>query len=168
LKTKHFINGIKWIGLVALMLIFISWWGNKTISTSAPELSINETDTNGQPLSADSLKGKWVILNVWATWCPPCRLEMPGLERIHNPADVVVIGISTDNPEDLYEFFKTNTVEFPVILPSSGFMAWLNQIHPIEKLPTSFVFNRQGKLVKIQEGFYGDWQIRWDKFWYDD
>ncbi|MBN8706696.1 MAG: TlpA family protein disulfide reductase [Bacteroidetes bacterium] len=168
MKNKVVISVLKWVGLIVLLLSFISWWGHTRNSDSGSVLIYNETDIAGNLISSDSLKGKWVIINIWATWCPPCRLEIPGLERVHDPSDVVVLGVTTDEVNDLTEFMKTHTIDYPVILPSAGLMARLNQFHQIEKLPTTFIFDRNGRLVKIQEGFYGEWQIRWDKFWYDN
>lgn len=168
MKKKMLIAVLKWVSLVTLLLIFISWWGHTGSKESAAEFKFSETDIAGNLISSDSLTGKWIIINIWATWCPPCRLEIPGLERVYNPADVMVLGVSTDEAGDLTEFMKTHTIGYPVIMPSAGLMASLNQLHPIEKLPTTFIFDRTGRLVKIQEGFYGEWQIRWDKFWYDN
>lgn len=157
-----------WILTIGGMLLFISWWGHSPAPENPQQITFSEKDIRGNRISSESLKGKLVILNVWATWCPPCRLEMPGLARIHDGKKVVVIGISNDDPDDLKTWLESNNPDYPVILPTASLMARLNTIHPIEKLPTSFLINETGQIVKIQEGYYGDWQLWWDYWWYSD
>jgi len=113
---------------------------------------------NGKQLNShDQFAGKVVILNVWATWCPPCRKEMPDLIRLSRllPANkFAVIGLSVDNNgEDVRAFIKEHHIPFPIFWDKGG-----NQVAApvlgVFKYPETFVINRRGIYVdKIVGGF---------------
>lgn len=91
---------------------------------------------------------KWVVLNYWATWCPPCREEIPALNRFYrqHSKEVVVIGVSYDplNPPALEAAIKEMGIQFPVLSSDPGRLLKLPQLSVV---PTSFIFDPQGKRV---------------------
>lgn len=167
---KLSISILKNIGSVlltlTLVMIIVAWWGNQTPEKPiiAPQF-ISSSIQNNDLINLSEYKGKIVILNFWATWCPPCRLEIPSFERIaEEKSDVVFIGVSLDEESDLKEWFKDHSIIYPVLLPSQEMVMNYRTINSIDKIPTTFVIDKEGNIAKIQEGFYSEFQLRWDIF----
>lgn len=105
------------------------------------------TDLNGKNWTLKDLKGKVVLLNFWATWCPPCRKEMPDLEtlsRRFGPQGLVVLGIDDENPEEVKPFIAQQGITYPVLLDPGR---RVNTLFEIEGIPKTFVYDREGKIV---------------------
>lgn len=103
----------------------------------------------GNALEDPSLRGKMLILNVWATWCPPCRREMPGLERLSkslDPERFVVLGLSTDQDERLAaEFLMQNGITFFNFFDQN---ARLSKEWNLKVYPETFLIAPDGKLIR--------------------
>ncbi len=105
------------------------------------------TDLQGKSWTLKDLKGKVVLVNFWATWCPPCRKEMPDLERLYKKfagQGLVVLAISDEESAKVVPFIAQARYSYPVLLDpgrkvSSEFV--------VEGIPKSFVYDREGKLV---------------------
>jgi thiol-disulfide isomerase/thioredoxin len=110
-------------------------------------------DTSGKAHKLSQYKGKWVLVNFWATWCPPCLEEIPDLVALHENKknNLVVLGIALDyrNAQQVKDFADGLLVSYPIIL---GDRKTAGQIGPVSGLPTTFLYNPQGKLVAHQLG----------------
>ncbi len=112
--------------------------------------TVSYIDTVGQAFTPESLKGKVVVINFWATWCGPCKKEIPDLSKLYlkyREKGVVMLGVlSNDNPSDgdLLNFQSDYDMQFPVVRQTSDIMLSFN--YP-QALPTTFVFDRQGRRV---------------------
>jgi peroxiredoxin len=105
------------------------------------------TALNGKTYNLDALRGKVVLLNFWATWCPPCRREMPDMEKLYqrfSSKGLVVLAVSDEKRETVEDFLKKQNYTFPVLLDPGR---KVNTAFGIEGIPNSFLFDRQGKLV---------------------
>jgi thiol-disulfide isomerase/thioredoxin len=104
-----------------------------------------------------SLQGKMLVLNVWATWCPPCRREMPGLESLSktlDPKRFAVIGLSTDkDPLLATEFIEQNGISFANFLDQNGKMS---RRLGLQVYPETFVIAADGTLLRRMTGLH-DW-----------
>ena len=111
------------------------------------------TDTSGKTHSLSDYKGKWLLVNYWATWCPPCLEEIPDLIDLHENKknNLAVIGVAMDyrNPKQVTDFADSMFISYPVVL---GNAQVVNQIGPVQGLPTTYLYNPEGKMVAQQVG----------------
>lgn len=111
------------------------------------ESGFSLTALDGKTYNLDALRGKVVLLNFWATWCPPCRREMPDMEKLSQrfgSKGLVVLAVSDEKRETVEEFLSKEHYTFPVLLDPDR---KVNTAFGIEGIPNSFLFDRQGKLV---------------------
>ncbi|HXJ93470.1 MAG TPA: TlpA disulfide reductase family protein [Terriglobia bacterium] len=105
------------------------------------------TDLEGKPWTLSALHGKVVLVNFWATWCPPCRKEMPDLEAVYNQfkdRGLVTLAISEEDAAKVKPFIAQRSFTYPILLDPGG---TVNRLFVIEGIPKSFVYDRSGKLV---------------------
>lgn len=111
------------------------------------------TDTSGKKHTLSGYKGKWVLVNYWATWCPPCLDEIPDLIALHDDKknNLVVIGIAVDyrSAKQVTDFADGLLVSYPIVL---GTPKVISQIAPVQGLPTTYLYNPSGKMVGQQVG----------------
>lgn len=106
------------------------------------------TDLDGTEHRLSSYRGRVVIVNFWATWCPPCREEMPSMQRaweLLEPEGIIMLAINIGEDEDtIFQFTANFPVEFPLLLDqdSATIQSW-----PVRGLPTTYVVDPQGRLV---------------------
>jgi len=104
-------------------------------------------DLHNKPVTLSQLRGKIVLVNFWATWCPPCRAEMPDLDAIYThfqSQGLVILSISDEDMSKVGPFIAQSGYHPPVLLDPDGKVH--KQFH-VDGIPKSFVFNRDGKLV---------------------
>src|SRR6202140_2269308 len=109
-----------------------------------PEFALK--DLSGKTWTFSQLRGKVVLVNFWATWCPPCRKEMPDLEALYGrfgSKGLVVLGISDEEAAKVEPFIRERKVSFPVLLDPGR---KVNEMFVVEGIPKSFVYDREGKL----------------------
>ncbi len=106
------------------------------------------TDLQGKTWTLKDLKGKVVLVNFWATWCPPCRKEMPDLEALYNrfqDQGFVILAVSEDEETaKVAPFIAEQKITYPILLDPGN---KVNNLFQVEGIPKSFVYDREGKLV---------------------
>lgn len=109
----------------------------------------------GERFDVAQLRGEVVLLNVWATWCGPCRYEIPTLKALHDKyraQKFQVVGVSVDEKdfqEDVKKYVQGEKVQYPIVLDPEG---KIGSLFHISVLPTSMLLDREGKIVWIQTG----------------
>jgi len=123
------------------------------LAASWAQADFKMTDTTGKSHSLSGYKGKWVLVNYWATWCPPCLEEIPDLIALHENQknNLVVLGVALDyrSAKQVTDFADGLLVTYPIVLGSPKIT---NQIGPVQGLPTTYLFNPDGKMVAQQVG----------------
>jgi len=104
-------------------------------------------DLSGKPWHLRDLKGKVILVNFWATWCPPCRKEMPDLQALYDKykdQGFLVLSISDEEAAKVSPFIAERKISYPVLLDPGR---KVNDAFVVEGIPKSFVYDREGKLV---------------------
>lgn len=117
-----------------------------TEALQAPDFVLNDLDGNQHRLS--DYRGRVIIVNFWATWCPPCRAEMPSMQRAWEQLEkegILMLGIDVGEDEDtIFQFTASYPVEFPLLMDSDSSV--INQ-WPVRGVPTTFVVDPKGRIV---------------------
>ncbi|MCC6917533.1 MAG: TlpA family protein disulfide reductase [Nitrosomonas sp.] len=103
-------------------------------------------DSTGKTHTLSGYKGKWVLINFWATWCPPCLREIPDLSELSRERnDIVIIGIAMeyDDARDVLKFVDKMTIPYPVVLGDRASVAQLGD--EISLLPSTYLYDPQGR-----------------------
>jgi len=125
-----------------------------SLGVVADDVDFILTDLDGKQRSLSEFRGKWVVVNYWATWCPPCLDEIPDLVEFHEKHkdhDAVVLGVNYEevNREYLQEFVESHFMTYPV-LPMEPVP--VTPLGPVMGLPTTYIISPQGERVDRQEG----------------
>lgn len=114
-------------------------------------------DLNGNHASLGDFDGEVILINFWATWCPPCRAEMPSLEKLYADygSKVKFLMVSNEDPEPLEEYMGSKEYSFPVMLTLSAPPVPLKT----RSIPTTFIVNKKGKIVFNKQGAF-DWNSK--------
>lgn len=105
----------------------------------------------GKEVTLGEYKGKKVMLNFWATWCPPCKKEMPDMEKFYKDhgQKIEILAVNLDPQNDVQAFVKENRITFPVLLDQNG---ETQQTYSIISVPTTFIIDEEGLIVKKHIG----------------
>ena len=122
------------------------------LSGPAPDVTLKSTD--GKNIRLADLKGNVVMVNFWASWCGPCRQEMPLLEKMYNDykdAGFVLLGVNVDaEAEDRDKFLKETTVTFPILDDSDN---TATEEFGVEAMPSSYFVDKDGNLAYLHKGY---------------
>ena len=119
----------------------------------APDFTLR-TPT-GEAVTLSELRGQAVLLNLWATWCPPCRAEMPAIQKLYaeyrdQGFSVLAVNMTyQDDPFAVVPFVQENGLTFPLLLDETGEVA---QLYELRSLPSSFFIDREGVIQEVVIG----------------
>ena len=105
------------------------------------------TDLNGKTWTLADLHGQIVLVNFWATWCPPCRKEMPDMQALYQEfkdRGLVILAISDEDPAKVEPFIAANKFSYPILLDPGR---KVNDLFQVEGIPKSFLYDRAGRLA---------------------
>ena len=150
-----------------LALLFNTGTGTATVSLRNPSgrkpmPNLTFSDLNGRPWSLGNQRGKVVLVNIWASWCPPCRQETPGLVAIakkYRDEPFEIIGASMDDStEPVRRFIDQFHIPYTVVMPPED--SPINGA--VEALPTSFLVDREGRVAQVYTGAISERALRTD------
>jgi len=123
------------------------------LKEAPPLADFSMTDLNGKQISSKDLRGKVVLVNFWATWCPPCRAEIPDLIKLQDKYrdKLVIIGVSEDEGtvDEVKAFVAQQRMNYPVAMTTPELA---NVFRGVSALPTTFVIDREGRLAQRHVG----------------
>lgn len=137
-----------------LFVLQISFTSSLAVSGEKVATNFVLKDTAGIKHQLSDYKGKWVLVNYWATWCPPCLEEVPDLVNLydhHRKKDLMVLGVVFDykNTKEVMDYVDDMLMSYPIVLGNDEVAA---QIGSADVLPTTYIYNPKGELVKIKRG----------------
>lgn len=114
--------------------------------------SLNLQDVNGNMVALEQFRGKKVFVNLWASWCPPCKREMPSIQKLYQSVDsskAAFVLLSLDEQFDkAKDYISSANLQLPVYYPAGNLPALFN----VESIPTTFIFDEKGALIKRVDG----------------
>lgn len=125
-----------------------------TLRAGAPAPAFQLGSSGGKPVSLDSLKGKIVLVNFWASWCGPCRKEMPVLEQLnrqyHNKG-VALLGVNVEpDSSAATDWLKATPVSFPILFDVDS---KVSKLYQVEGMPNTVILDRKGNVRYIHRGY---------------
>ena len=147
------------LGIVALLAVLLAaathFLGDElfpvSVGSQAPPFTASTLDATPRTKTLADYKGKVVLLNVWATWCPPCREEMPSIERVHQAfagQGLAVVAVSVDDPgkeNEIRDFVREYGLTFEILHDAA---AGIKKNYQITGFPETFVIARDGSIRK--------------------
>jgi peroxiredoxin len=164
-KGLRYVEYAVWIGLLAFVAVRL--WPQVAAAVGAgrpgdpaPDLVVESLE--GEPISLSELRGQVVLVNFWATWCPPCRVEMPGFQSVYEDyreEGFIILGLSTDagSGRAVREFLDEREIDYPVAQVGE---AEKRAFGGVPLLPTSILVDRDGLIRYRVEGFFAPPALR--------
>ena len=169
LSRKQWLNIVLIIGIILILFTPVGFYArvfvSRLLSTSAAVLKTELqlpvenydwqlVDTMGNSLNFEEVKGKVVLVNFWATWCPPCVAEMPSLQSLYNDYNdkVVFMFVAQDKAEKVSAFMKKKGYDLPVYYSRTEAPSLLTA----KSIPTTYILNKESRIVVAKIGV-ADW-----------
>jgi peroxiredoxin len=137
---------------IALLLLCLAWSVAAEDIQQAPDFTL--TDANGQSVTLSDLRGQVVMINFWASWCGPCREEMPLLEQIHQRYEALgftLLGVNVEeDPTNGQAFLQERPVSFPVLYDSKNS---ISKLYEVIAMPSTVLIDRQGNIRYLHHGY---------------
>jgi peroxiredoxin len=162
---KRALDGALWVAVIGVLV----WRFGPQVGaalgiggTDEPAPPFAVTTLDGDTLTLDALRGNVILVNFWATWCPPCRLEMPGFQDVwqdYRDDGLVIVGLSVDRGvrDPVIRWVREREITYPIAFaPGSVVRAYGGA----NVLPTSILIDRNGRIVHRVEGFYAEPALR--------
>lgn len=159
-RTQRIILYILVLIAGAAWIVLSSETGEATMSVAAPQAGFPAPDFTlrtaaGKTYTLSELKGQAVLVNVWATWCPPCEAEMPAIEKMYKEykdQGFIVLAINStfqDDPNKIAPFVEDHELTFPILLDETS---EVSRAYQVRSLPSSYFINRQGIITEVVIG----------------
>lgn len=143
---------MRFLVLLSVFLVSQLSFAAKTVDGPAPDFTLKSTD--GSNLRLSEQKGQVVLINFWASWCGPCRQEMPLLDEIqqkYSKLGFTVLGVNVDkDPAKADKILKDIPVSFPVLYDSEGMVS---KLFDVNAMPTTVIVDRDGSMRFLHLGF---------------
>jgi thiol-disulfide isomerase/thioredoxin len=158
MTSSSFINAFKTTAKMALISMSLAGLTLvPSVHAAPPEDDIKFIDMDGKTTLLSDYKGKWVIVNLWATWCPPCLVEIPDLvlfHEAHKDKDAIVIGVNYEANElsKVKAFAESQLINFPVVRFEGTVDGRTTPFGKLQGLPTTYMVAPDGTVVAARTG----------------
>ena len=157
------------ISVLALLAgVFTSHWISRTGLASDPSIKAFFANSwqspDGKPVNSENWRGKVLVVNFWASWCPPCVEEMPALDRIQQEfaaKNVLIVGIGIDSPSNIREFLEKTPISYPIVIGGLEGSNLAKQMGNTQgALPYTVIINPSGKSVFTKLGKISEEELK--------
>ena len=143
----------------------VAWSGiAESVSISGPAPNFTLKSLSGENIKLSELTGNVVLINFWASWCGPCRQEMPFLNAIHNKYKALgftVLGVNVEEEvANARSFIAERPVDFPILFDSNN---KVSELYKVIAMPTTVVIDRDGKLRFLHQGYQSGDEVEYRK-----
>ena len=132
------------------------------IDSAAPDFTLKSL--NGKNIRLNELKGEVILLNFWASWCGPCRQEMPELDKLHKKYQRLgfkVLGVNVEkDPTAANKLLKKNPVIFPILYDTEN---KVSKLYAVKGMPTTVIIDRDGKMRFLHEAYKPGYEKTYEK-----
>ncbi len=127
--------------------------GGAAVTENSPSLDFSLTTIGNEPVRLSDYRGKVVFLNFWATWCPPCKMELPSMEKLYErmkgrPFVILAVNVDESDPANVGRFVRDMHLTFPVLLDDGS----VSKAYRVNGIPTSFIIRKDGTIDAIVNG----------------
>ncbi len=145
-----FVAGVGSIVLLQTKDSSIKLSGKPQIEKGVPAPNFSFPDLDSKMISLAEYKGKVVLLNIWATWCPPCVQEMPSMEKLHQELknenfEIIAVSVDELGAKAVIPFMKKHKLSFPTLIDTKGV---INGLYQTTGVPESFIIDKEGIIVE--------------------
>jgi peroxiredoxin len=152
LKRKHQITWMKHLLLVMSVMLFVTHAGAAVKTGPAPDFTLKSRD--GSNIKLSELRGQVVMINFWASWCGPCRQEMPLLDQLYQryqPMGFTLLGVNVEEDSTAADkVLKQIPVSFPVLFDSENSVS---ESYQVRAMPSTFLIDRNGNVRYLHKGY---------------
>lgn len=158
MKSKYlrFVSLTIFLFLLFTTIFFTATQNEIVFSQTAPEEgkkapNFTLQDLSGEDVSLEDFQGQKVFLNFWATWCPPCKAEMPDIQKLHkNNEEVKILAVNVqENKDKVFNYLMENNFSFTTLLDINGQVA---SQYLVRGIPSTFVIDEEGTIIKKHVG----------------
>lgn len=141
----------------AMMLSPLSQAAQEPKHSEVQPPDITFVDLDGNTVKLSDYRGKWIVVNFWATWCPPCNIEIPELilfHEKHKDKDAIVLGVDYEegDPKRIKAFIKKKMINYPIVRLPGKIDGYTTPFGPLKGLPTTYMVSPTGKVVAARTG----------------
>lgn len=152
------------LALAAGLIVHLSWRTGAPDAAAVSALTLTQfQDLSGRTGSINDWRGRVVIVNFWASWCPPCREEIPGLISIHRQFEakgVQVVGIAVDSVENARTSAAELKIDYPVLIAGIEIVDLTRRLgNRVGALPYTVILNREGKVIATHLGLISEVEL---------
>ena len=159
-RTRFLKTLLDWgiaLGLTLIGFGLLSWWRTPSLPDDAPGWSLQSIE--GERVSLSDFHGQTVVLNFWATWCGPCKMEIPEFKAfVEEYPNIPVLGIAVDgNATQLASFSKQYQMNYPILIADQQ----IKEEYAVDILPMTVVVGPEGEVRDVHSGMMLKQQIEW-------
>jgi peroxiredoxin len=152
MNTLQFSKSVRWFLILFTTLLLLGTADAATIQGKAPNFTLKSN--SGKNIKLSELRGQVVLLNFWASWCGPCRQEMPFLEKLHKRYSALgftVLGVNVEeDPRKAKTLLKDISVSFPILFDTSN---KVSKQYKVSAMPSTIMIDRNGNMRYLHKGY---------------